>query len=99
RDPPWHHRAALPGMRGEDMKQRSERAAWFAWLVFVLPTVMFAGTMQSAPWWLPLLLGAVSTAVFWWFLRRRIPPGHCRHCPYDLTDNRSGVCPECGERL
>ncbi len=28
--------------------------------------------------------------------RRRIPPGHCQQCGYDLTGNESGVCPECG---
>ena len=25
------------------------------------------------------------------------PPGHCRHCGYNLTGNVSGRCPECGE--
>ena len=27
---------------------------------------------------------------------RRIPPGFCQTCEYNLTDNVSGVCPECG---
>lgn len=26
----------------------------------------------------------------------RLHSGHCRQCGYDLTGNRSGVCPECG---
>lgn len=25
--------------------------------------------------------------------------GHCRRCGYDLTDNVSGVCPECGTEV
>jgi rubrerythrin len=29
-------------------------------------------------------------------LARRIPPGHCQRCGYNLTGNVSGVCPECG---
>ncbi len=29
-------------------------------------------------------------------IRRRIPPGHCKKCTYNLTGNTSGVCPECG---
>ena len=28
--------------------------------------------------------------------RRRIKPGHCTTCGYDLTGNTTGRCPECG---
>jgi hypothetical protein len=28
--------------------------------------------------------------------RRRMREGRCRKCGYDLTGNRSGICPECG---
>ena len=28
-----------------------------------------------------------------------IPPGHCTRCGYDLTGNRSGLCPECGSPI
>ena len=28
--------------------------------------------------------------------RRRLRPGQCAHCGYNLTGNVSGVCPECG---
>ena len=31
-------------------------------------------------------------------LRRR-HEGYCVRCGYDLTGNRSGVCPECGHRV
>ncbi|MFQ5807377.1 MAG: hypothetical protein ACE5I3_13095 [Phycisphaerae bacterium] len=31
--------------------------------------------------------------------KRRIPPGHCQKCGYDLTGNVSGKCPECGEAI
>jgi hypothetical protein len=34
-----------------------------------------------------------------WSSSRRIPPGHCQKCGYNLTGNVSGVCPECGERI
>ena len=34
--------------------------------------------------------------LLWWLDLRRIPPGHCPHCGYDLTGNVSGKCPECG---
>jgi predicted RNA-binding Zn-ribbon protein involved in translation (DUF1610 family) len=35
------------------------------------------------------------------FLRRarKVPPGLCVSCHYDLTGNVSGVCPECGKAI
>ncbi len=48
------------------------------------------------PLWMPLLVLAVPTAVLWWRDRRRIQPGHCPKCGYNLTGNLSGRCPECG---
>jgi hypothetical protein len=51
----------------------------------------------SVPLWLPLVIMAVPTGTLWWLDRRRIPPGHCQKCGYNLTGNVSGRCPECGE--
>ncbi|MFH1746135.1 MAG: hypothetical protein ABIG44_03720 [Planctomycetota bacterium] len=48
------------------------------------------------PLWMPFVTLAAPTAFLWWRDRRRIPPGHCRKCGYNLTGNVSGVCPECG---
>jgi hypothetical protein len=31
-----------------------------------------------------------------WRTCRIIPPGRCQKCAYDLTDNATGVCSECG---
>lgn len=28
---------------------------------------------------------------------RRALSGHCLHCGYDLTNNTSDICPECGK--
>ncbi len=50
------------------------------------------------PLWIPLLLSAIPTAWMWHHDRRRILPGHCSRCGYDLTGNTSGTCSECGER-
>jgi len=50
------------------------------------------------PLWLLVLLTAIPTA---WLMvrdRRRIRPGHCLRCGYDLTGNLSGVCSECGAK-
>ncbi len=51
------------------------------------------------PLWIPFLLVAGPTAMLWWRGSRRIPPGHCRVCGYDLTGNTSGVCSECGSAV
>ena len=48
------------------------------------------------PLWIPFLLIAAPTAWLFHRDRRRIPPGHCLRCGYDLTGNTSGVCSECG---
>ena len=45
---------------------------------------------------IPFLLVAIPTAFLWARPRRRIPPGYCQTCGYNLTGNVSGVCPECG---
>ena len=50
------------------------------------------------PCWIPFLLVALPTGIlFWRDHRRRITPGHCKKCGYDLTGNVSGRCPECGK--
>jgi hypothetical protein len=51
------------------------------------------------PLWLPLLVIGTPTACMFWRRHRRIPPGHCRRCGYNLMGNVSGICPECGERI
>jgi hypothetical protein len=53
----------------------------------------------QVPLWIPFLITAVPTVLLWWFGHRRIPPGHCQKCGYNLTGNVSGVCPECGQEV
>ena len=49
------------------------------------------------PLWIPFLLVTIPMAHLWYRdRRRRIAPGHCPKCGYDLTKNESGRCPECG---
>jgi len=52
------------------------------------------------PLWIPFLFVALPTGVLWYRDRcRRILPGRCQKCGYNLTGNVSGVCPECGTRI
>jgi len=78
-----------------------KRLVWAGWF----PSVNKEGFWGSTVFWnhlripliLPFVIVAVPTACLWWLeYRRRIPPGHCQKCGYDLTGNVSGVCPECG---
>ncbi len=73
---------------------RSERIwwPWIGWRTIGRATLIGA----VAPIWALLLLVAAPTAGLWWLGRRRIPPGHCQKCGYNLTGNVSGRCPECG---
>lgn len=53
----------------------------------------------SMPLLVPLASVVIETTCLWWLDHRRIPPGHCRKCGYNLTGNVRGMCPECGERI
>jgi hypothetical protein len=69
------------------------------WLPAHAPSTGGMGWWISIPLWIPFLISATPTGYLFWLGRRRIPPGHCRKCGYNLTGNVSGVCPECGERI
>jgi len=52
-------------------------------------------TLVVIPLWLPFVLTALPVFALWY--RTRPPlPGQCPKCRYDLTNNLSGRCPECG---
>ena len=60
---------------------------------------MVDADVLTIPLWIPFLAIVLPTALLFWLDRRRIPPGHCQKCGYNLTGNVSGVCPECGEKV
>jgi hypothetical protein len=65
-------------------------AVWFARPVGNPPILL------RLPLWLPAVLFAVLPLVRLSRLRRRLPPGHCAACGYDLRATPD-QCPECGK--
>jgi hypothetical protein len=66
----------------------------------------FPGPSTRRSVWLPYwLLTALMLILPAFQLRRRlreqrkVKQGRCSSCGYDLTGNRSGICPECGRAL
>ncbi|MCC6358027.1 MAG: hypothetical protein IT450_04735 [Phycisphaerales bacterium] len=51
------------------------------------------------PLWSPVAVLVPPTALLCYLASRFPKPGHCGKCGYDLTGNRSGVCPECGDSV
>ncbi|MBK8270477.1 MAG: hypothetical protein IPK83_20150 [Planctomycetes bacterium] len=52
--------------------------------------------LVEIPYWLLILGSGMQTAMLFFFDRRRVLPGHCRECGYDLRSSTFGRCPECG---
>ena len=69
----------------------------FIWPKYVSnKTGKYPYTLVILPPWILLPAFAIPTAILLYRDRRRIPPGHCQKCGYNLTGNTSGKCPECG---
>jgi len=75
------------------------RAAWekMEWLPSV-HNLGGSGFVRTLPLWIPFILVAIPT-LYLWRADRRIPPGHCQKCGYNLKGNVSGICPECGTNV
>jgi len=77
---------------------------WLALLTCVVCAVVHQATDRGGQnKWLSLsAIVYIVTALLWWpsmlrwWHRRKIVPGHCKVCGYNLTGNVSGRCPECG---
>ena len=64
----------------------------------------YPGLTVAMPFW--LVFSLFGSFPVWITLRRRIGKSHrrrrlglCITCGYDLTGNKSGVCPECGTKI
>ena len=52
----------------------------------------------SLPLW--MLLPVIELpSLYLWRNNRRVAPGHCAACGYNLIGNVSGICPECGNAV
>ncbi len=75
---------------------RAQNLAW-CWTPYISRGWPFG--ILLVPSWVAAVLFGVPAAYLWWLDRRRIRPGHCQGCGYNLTGNVSGRCPECGEAV
>ncbi len=85
--PPGLHRFSTMRQLGLRLPRIRYEPAWGKVVEYVFPL------------WVALALPWTASCWSWLRNRRRIPPGHCRVCGYDLTGNVSGVCPECGHGI
>ncbi|HVP13633.1 MAG TPA: hypothetical protein VMV94_20835 [Phycisphaerae bacterium] len=71
---------------------------FFSFLGFVskVPPKPDREVVLRFPVWIFVLLAIFAVSWAAWRKHRRIPPGHCLKCSYNLTGNVSGICPECG---
>ena len=58
--------------------------------------VSYDGYLVVLPLWLPFLALLLPTLWLWRRDRRKVRPGFCRVCDYNLTGSTTGRCPECG---
>ncbi len=61
------------------------------------PPVLVKGRGVGVAAWLLLAVFVPVTLVLFYRDRKRIPPGHCSTCGYNLTGAEHERCPECGE--
>ena len=97
--------SSLLGMGGSNFVVCWDAADMFAmpgWLTIRIEPPVFLGQFWLdpksrfvAPFWLPLTLAAIPTAILWRRDRRTVKPGCCRVCGYDLRASKK-TCPECG---
>jgi len=93
------YRRAFPGFAPPWAPQRWVMESSPFELGLALPSDVPADTLRRVrvPLWLPFLIVALPTAFLLYRDRKRIPPGHCKTCGYNLTGAKHERCPECGE--
>jgi hypothetical protein len=95
----WRAEAGQPSLIPGWMAFRYDGSAngtasfWFWW-----PLGGSTGRTRwfALPLWMPFVALAVPTLILWWLDRRRIPPGHCQNCGYDLTGTSAGAARSAG---
>ncbi|MCH7883856.1 MAG: hypothetical protein IIC01_01275 [Planctomycetes bacterium] len=80
---------AMPNQRSLQLSSRRQGPYRITWLVFPLWLSTSILALIGA---VPLLRGPIRQRIRRW-------RGQCIVCGYDLTGNRSGRCPECGQRF
>src|SRR5262249_25682182 len=85
--------------RGTQFKIHTGRGYLFIkFLKHSVPTYAYAFPIML-PLWIPPVIAWVVTARLARKHRRKIPPGHCGACGYNLAGLENPRCPECGRVL
>ena len=70
------------------------------------PTLVWEDLLHAGFHVAPIWTGMLAIAIAWFALLRRpsdfkhaSDPRACLTCGYDLKNNTSGTCPECGDRI
>ena len=82
----------VTGRRPVSMGFDKNRGPWWRAPAF---TSYGFGWAVVVPHWFTNLIAWTAFIVLWRKTRRH-PEGHCQACGYDLRENVSGTCPECG---
>jgi len=76
-----------------------DASAPFLWLPSISRSSGYTGPalVINVPYWIPLGATLISTGLLYCRHSRRVRPGHCPKCRYDLsTLPPDSPCPECG---
>lgn len=100
----WRRDVEGPGLQrvGWRFYTAGDNSVFISWDSWASHASLCWPAASDTPWvdiplWLPFFLVALPTGFIFWRDRKRLPPGHCKSCGYNLTGNVSGVCSECGE--
>ena len=83
--------------------QLIEQARWSRTESNLFELVWYLITVEFVETFAPGCIFFAGSLIFWFFNKRiarlctpRMSPNACHHCGYDLKDNPSENCPECG---
>ena len=88
----FHSLLDPPGFRIESLDEIADAKTWFQKPRLELKHILI-------PHWILFPSITVFTITILKFPRTRRSHGHCARCDYNLKENLTGICPECGSPI